>query len=156
MYRCRDDRFISVACLSPKLYRNLEQTLQLDPEVFSFRARRDRWPELRERLGQIAGTMSGDEWVDVFAGTGACIQPVLDMEEAPQHPHLVERGTFIEHGGVMQPAPAPRFSRSPSQISAQPPLNGADTDDVLADWGFSGSEISALRAAGTVGSRSEC
>lgn len=156
MYRCADDRFVSVACLSAKLYKNLATTLDLDPEVFSFKASRARWPELRERLGEILAARTRDEWVEAFADTDACVQPVLDMEEAPQHPHLVERGTFIEHGGVMQPAPAPRFSRSPSQISAQPPLNGADTDDVLADWGFSGSEISALRAAGTVGSRSEC
>ncbi len=155
MYRCADDKFVSVACLSPKLYRNLEQTLQLDPEVFSFRARRHRWPELRQRLGAVFAEKGRDEWVDVFAGTDACIQPVLDMEEAPGHPHLAARGTFVEHGGVVQPAPAPRFSTSPGAIHAAPPVNGQEPDDVLADWGFDAGEIAELRAAGAVGVRAE-
>ena len=87
----------------------------------------------------------------VFEVADACVQPVLDMEEAPHHPHLVARGTFIEHGGVMQPAPAPRFSASPGEISCPPPSNGQDTDEVLADWGFASKEIAALRSAGAVG-----
>lgn len=153
MYRCADDRFVSVACLSAKLYRNLETTLELDPDVFAFTARRDRWPELRERLGAVFAQRTRDEWVERFSGTDACVQPVLDMEEAPKHPHLVERETFVEHGGVIQPAPAPRFSRSPGQIQCQPPVNGQDTDEVLSDWGFDPTEVAELRTAGAIGTR---
>ena len=75
------------------------------------------------------------------------------MVEAPTHPHLVARDTFVEHGGVMQPAPAPRFSASPSEIRCAPPANGQDTDAVLADWGFGSDEIAALRQQGAVGTR---
>ncbi len=151
MYRCADERFVSIACLSAKLYRNLETTLELDPDIFSFRARRDEWPALRDRLGAVFAQRTRDEWVERFSGTDACVQPVLDMEEAPNHPHLVERQTFVEHGGVVQPAPAPRFSKSPGQIQCQPPVNGQDTDDVLADWGFDPAEVAELRTAGAIG-----
>lgn len=153
MYRCADGKFISVACLSPKLYRDLSEGFELDAEVFEFTASRSRWPELGERLADIVVTRTRDQWLEVFADRDACVQPVLDMEEAPNHPHLVERGTFVEHDGVTQPAPAPRFSRSQSEIVAPPPPNGADTDEVLADWGFDLAEIAAMRAAGTVGNR---
>ncbi len=153
MYRCSDDRFVSVACLSPKLYPNLAATLELDPHIFSFRASRDQWPDLRERLGAILATRSRDEWMDLFDETDACVQPVLDMDEAPHHPHLVARGTFVEHGGVMQPAPAPRFSESPSEISCPPPVNGQDTAVALADWGFAPAEIDDLSSSGAIGVR---
>ena len=104
MYRCRDDRFISVACLSPKLYANLAATLDLDADVFSFTARRNRWPDLRERLGAIFAEQTREKWMELFGDADACVQPVLDMEEAPTHPHLVARDTFVEHGGVVQQA----------------------------------------------------
>ena len=151
MYRCADGRFLSVACLSARHYRNLTATLGLDPEVFACSAGRARWPELRQRLADIIGRRTRDEWMSLFEGTDACVQPVLDMEEAPHHPHLVARGTFVEHGGVVQPAPAPRFSASPGEISCPPPVNGQDTDEVLADWGFAKEEVLGLRAAGAVG-----
>lgn len=153
MYRCADGRFISVACLNAKLYRDLAEGFGLDAAEFSFTARRATWPELGERLAEIVQTKTRDEWMDVFGDRDACVQPVLDMEEAPSHPHLVQRGTFVEHDGVVQPAPAPRFSQSPGEITAAPPANGADTDEVLADWGFDPGEIEALRGAGTVGNR---
>ncbi|MDG2110984.1 MAG: CaiB/BaiF CoA-transferase family protein [Actinomycetota bacterium] len=151
MYRCSDDKFISVACLSPKLYRDLAEGFELDPEVFDFKASRSRWPELGERLAATVASRSRDDWMAVFGDRDACVQPVLDMEEAPNHPHLVARGTFVEHDGVTQPAPAPRFSRTENEIVAPPPANGADTDEVLADWGFDPAEIAAMREAGTVG-----
>jgi len=153
MYRCSDDRFVSVACLSPKLYTNLAATLELDPEVFAFTAGRGRWPELRERLGTIFAERTQASWMELFDQTDACVQPVLDMKEAPLHPHLVARETFVEHGGVIQPAPAPRFSESPSEISCPPPVNGQDTDQVLVDWDFTGNEIAELRRVGAVGTK---
>jgi alpha-methylacyl-CoA racemase len=153
MYRCADDRFLAVACLSARHYRNLEAAFELDPQVFSFNAERARWPELRNRLAAVISRRTRDEWAAIFAETDACVQPVLDMEEAPNHPHLVERGTFVEHGGVTQPAPAPRFSVSTCGISRPPPANGQHTDEVLIDWGFGDDELSALRAAGAIGVR---
>ncbi len=151
MYRCSDDRFISVACLSPKHYRNLAAVFELDDAEFSFRASRTQWPELGEKLAAVVATRTRDQWTELFDQIDACVQPVLDMEEAPHHPHLVERKTFVEHGGVIQPAPAPRFSESPSEISCPPPKNGQDTDEVLADWGFGAEEIASLRDDGVVG-----
>jgi alpha-methylacyl-CoA racemase len=153
MYRCADDRFVSVACLSAKMYRNLEQTLGLDPEIFSYSASRSRWAELRDRLAAVLARRSRDEWMALFDQTDACVQPVLDMEEAPSHPHLVARGTFVEYEGVIQPGPAPRFSASPSEIRNRPPVNGQDTEAVLADWGFTPTEIADLHSAGAIGTR---
>jgi alpha-methylacyl-CoA racemase len=151
MYRCADDRFISVACLSPKLYSDLATVFDLDPAVFDFYAGRAKWPELRKRLAEIVLNKSRDQWTDLFEDVDACVQPVLDMAEAPLHPHLVARGTFIEHGGVTQPAPAPRFSASPTTVERQPPAHGQDTDEVLLDWGFNSDEVRVLRDLGAVG-----
>ena len=151
MYRCADGRFLSVGCLSPKVYDDLAAGFDLDPNVFSFRAPRSRWPELGERLAAKIATRIRDEWMEVFASRDACVQPVLDMEEAPRHPHLHARGTFVEHGGVTQPAPASRFSRTQCEIVCKPPANGADTEGVLADWGFAPGEIEALHSAGILG-----
>jgi len=88
-------------------------------------------------------------------GRDACVQPVLDMHEAPHHPHLVERGTFVEHGGVTQPAPAPRFSDTPTHVARQPPEHGQHTAEVLAEFGFTASEIGALRVSGVTTNRED-
>ncbi len=95
-------------------------------------------------------TKTRDEWTAVLEGTDACVAPVLDPGEAPDDPHLRARGTFTEVGGVVQPAPAPRFSRTPGAAGAPPPAPGEHTDDALADWGFSADEIAALRDAGAI------
>lgn len=149
-YRCADDRFLSVACLSPRLYQNLENALGLDPETFGFHRPRTDWPGLAEKLAAIIITRTRDEWVAALDGADACVQPVLDMEEAPQHPHLVARETFVEHGGVTQPAPAPRFSETPTSIMRPPPEHGEHSEEVLAEFGFSHAEIEHLRAAGVI------
>ena len=153
MYRCADDRFISLACLSANLYPNLAGLFELDPEVFSFTAGRAQWQDLGERLAAIVATRTRDEWTALAEDTDACVQPVLDMVEAPRHPHLLDRGTFVEHGGVVQPAPAPRFSESPGEIVRQPPENGEHTDEVLSDWGFSATEIADLHDQGVIDNR---
>ena len=153
IYRCRDGRFVSAAVGSAKQFRTFAAALELDPKVFAYEARCEDWPVLRERLAEVFARKARDEWVRDLAAHDACVQPVLDLEEAPRHPHLVARETFVEHGGVTQPAPAPRFSRSPGKIRSAPPSNGEHSEAVLADWGFSSDEIESLQQRGAVGSR---
>ena len=95
-------------------------------------------------------TRSRDEWAAVFAGTDACVTPVLGMREAPSHPHLAARGTFVEQGGISQPGPAPRFSRTPGAVRGGARRVGADTREVLTAWGFSAEEVTGLLADGAV------
>jgi alpha-methylacyl-CoA racemase len=109
------------------------------------------WPVLRERFTAVFLTRSRDEWAQVFAGTDACVAPVLGPAEAPVHPHAVAREAFVEVGGLVQPAPAPRFSRSAASPPAAPPRPGADTDAVLEELGLSGAEIAGLQDRGVVG-----
>jgi alpha-methylacyl-CoA racemase len=109
------------------------------------------WPVLRARLTEAFLSRTQAEWAEVFAGTDACVAPVLGPAEAPTHPHNAARGTFIEVGGLTQPAPAPRFGRTAAGAPQPPPPPGADTDTVLAGIGYTAAQISALRASGTVG-----
>ena len=90
------------------------------------------------------------EWCEIFEGTDACFAPVLSMSEAPEHPHNEHRGTFVERNGVVQPAPAPRFSRTPAEIQRPPAFPGQHTDEVLTDWGFEADDVAKLRASGAV------
>ena len=108
---------------------------------------RDSWPELKRRLAKLFRTKTRQQWCDILEGTDVCFAPVLDYDEAPQHPHNLARQTFVEVDGVVQPAPAPRFSRTPSRIGSAPAAPGEHTVEGLRDWGFSESEIEQLRNA---------
>ena len=148
-YRCRDGKYISIGPIEPQFYALfLAKTGLTDPD-FSQQWDRARWPELKARLAAHLETRSRDEWCQLLEGSDACVAPVLDMDEAPEHPHNRARGTFIEVGGVIQPAPAPRFSRS-TPTTPRPPVTGATGEDVLADWGFQAAAIDALRQAGAI------
>lgn len=148
-YRCRDGKYISIGPIEPQFYALfLAKTGLTDPD-FSQQWDRARWPELKARLAAHLETRSRDEWCQLLEGSDACVAPVLDMDEAPEHPHNRARGTFIEVGGVIQPAPAPRFSRS-TPATPRPPVTGATGEDVLADWGFQAAAIDALRQAGAI------
>ena len=103
------------------------------------------WPELSARFAAVIRTRTRDEWDAVFAGTDACVAPVLSLAEAPEHPHNVARGTFVERFGVVQAAPAPRFGRTPAELHRPPAFPGQHTDEVLGQWGFSPAEIVELR-----------
>ena len=148
-YRCRDGKYISIGPIEPQFYALfLAKTGLTDPD-FSQQWDRARWPELKARLAAHLETRSRDEWCQLLEGSDACVAPVLDMDEAPEHPHNRARGTFIEVGGIIQPAPAPRFSRS-TPATPRPPITGATGEDVLADWGFQTAAIDALRQAGAI------
>ena len=148
-YRCADGKYISIGPIEPQFYALfLQKTGITDPD-FNQQWDRARWPELKTRLAAHLATRTRDEWCVLMEGSDACVAPVLDMDEAPEHPHNRARGTFIEVGGVIQPAPAPRFSRS-TPATPRPPKHGATGEDVLADWGFTPDAIDGLRRAGAI------
>lgn len=148
-YRCADGKYISIGPIEPQFYALFLQKTGIDDPDFSQQWERSRWPELKTRLAAHLETRSRDAWCALLEGSDACVAPVLDMDEAPEHPHNRARGTFIEVGGVVQPAPAPRFSRSiPAQ--PRPPVVDGAGEDVLADWGFTPAEIDGLRTAGAL------
>ena len=132
-YETADGKHMAVGALEPRFYEEFTRLLGLAEFAD---ARRDwtRWGELREAVAARFRSRTRDEWTDVFAGTDACVAPVLSLREAPHHPHLAARGTFTEHGGITQPAPAPRFSATPTSVRGGPALPGADTSDVARDW----------------------
>lgn len=150
-YECADGRHVAVGALEPQFYAALLNGLGLADAGLPAQLDRSGWPELRRRLAAAFATRSRDEWAQVFAGTDACVAPVLTMDEAVAHPHAQARSSFTEVGGVVQPAPAPRFGRSPAGQPAAPPRPGADTDSVLAGLGLSAEQTAGLRARGVVG-----
>ncbi|HEY3732299.1 MAG TPA: CaiB/BaiF CoA-transferase family protein [Streptosporangiaceae bacterium] len=150
-YETADGRHVAVGALEPKFYAELLAGLGLEHANLPAQHDPAGWPVLRERFTAAFRERTRDEWAKVFGPTDACVAPVLTPGEAARHPHTAARGTFTEAGGVVQPAPAPRFSRTASGGPAAPPRPGADTEDVLTGLGLTDPEISALRTAGTVG-----
>ena len=146
-YQCADGKWISIGSIEPQFYALLlEKTGITDPE-FASQMDRSKWPQLREKLAAtIAGKTQG-EWCAIMDATDVCFAPVLDLDEAPRHAHNAARQTFVEVAGVMQPAPAPRFSVTPGAIQSPPPAIGAHDREALGDWGFSSGEIDALTGA---------
>jgi alpha-methylacyl-CoA racemase len=143
-YRCKDGKWVSIGSIEPQFYALLlEKTGATDPE-FVKQMDRSAWPSLREKLAAILLTKTRDEWSAIMGGTDVCFAPVLDLDEAPKHPHNAARKTFVEVGGVTQPAPAPRFSATPGAIQGPPPAIGAHTAEALKDWGLSDADVAAL------------
>ncbi len=150
-YECADGHWISIGSIEPKFHALLLEALGLTTADIPDRMDRTRWVEHKKLLTGLFLEKTRQEWCDLMEGSDICFAPVLSMTEAPQHPHNVERGTFIELEGVIQPAPAPRFSRTPGKVQGPVPNPGEHTDVVLADWGWSAAEIATLREAGAVG-----
>ncbi|MCM3882685.1 CaiB/BaiF CoA-transferase family protein [Frankia sp. R82] len=134
-YACSDGRYVAVGALEPQFYAQLLAGLGLAGEDLPGQYDRAGWPVLRARIGGVLATRSRDGWAEAFAGTDACVTPVLTFAEAAAHPHLAARGTIVEVDGVEQPAPAPRFSRTPNGPPAGPSIELTPVDDVLAAWG---------------------
>ncbi|MDV6268557.1 MULTISPECIES: CaiB/BaiF CoA transferase family protein [Rhodococcus] len=133
-YRCSDGKFVAVGALEPQFYRALLDGLGFDPASLPEQMDQDGWPELRERFTEAFATRTRDEWTALFESTDACVAPVLSPAEAATHPHLAHRGTLVEADGIVQSAPAPRFSRTATTQPAGAPKPGADTAAVLSDW----------------------
>ena len=147
VYETADGGHVAVGALEPRFYAELLRLLELDPGEFP-QWDRARWPELKRRFAEVFATRTRDEWARLLEPAEACATPVLALDEAPAHPHNAARGTFVDVDGRVQPAPAPRFSRTPGAISRPAPEPGGDTDQVLADWGITGLE--RLRRAGAI------
>ncbi|MFG2658540.1 CaiB/BaiF CoA transferase family protein [Streptomyces sp. NPDC048425] len=150
VYETKDGRWLSVGSTEARFWRNTLRVLGLREDDMPDQHDRSRWPEMREKLAAVFGTRTRDEWCALAEGREVCIAPVLSLAEAPHHPHLRDRGTFVEVEGVVQPAPAPRFSRTPGAIQSPPAEPGQHTDEVLGDWGFTPDELAALRMAGAI------
>jgi alpha-methylacyl-CoA racemase len=150
-YQTADGHYISIGSIEPQFYAELLRLTGLtdDPE-FAKPQDREQWPALKERLAAVFKTKTRAEWCELMEGTDVCFAPVLSLTEAPHHPHNVARATFVDVAGIAQPAPAPRFSRTPAAIQRPPAHDGQHTDEALADWGFTTEEISTLREAGAV------
>ncbi|MBQ5949036.1 CaiB/BaiF CoA-transferase family protein [Massilia sp. ST3] len=143
-YACLDGKFVAVGAIEPQFYARLLELAGADDPDFRQQWRQDRWPELKGKFAALFATRTRDAWCRLLEGSDACFAPVLDMAEAPRHPHNAARATFVEVEGVTQPAPAPRFSRTPAAVPAAvvPAGEGAA---ILADWGLERAAIEALR-----------
>ena len=156
-YECKDGGFVSIGSIEPKFYGQLLELTGLE-EDYASRGEslpnqndKARWGEMKERLAAIFATRTRDEWCAVMEGTDVCFAPVLTMQEATQHPHNVQRGTFTEVAGIVQPAPAPRFSRTAAEVQRPPAHVGQHTVEVLGEWlGMDDERISALRSSGAL------
>jgi alpha-methylacyl-CoA racemase len=150
-YRCADGKWISVGAIEPQFCAVLLEQCGLPPldSVTQFDVA--QWPERKAVLTRLFATRTRDEWCAVLEGTDACFAPVLDIAEAPAHPHNQARESFVELDGVTQPAPAPRFSRTPAEVRSGPQAAGRAPDALLGRWGFEREEVCRLREAGVLG-----
>jgi alpha-methylacyl-CoA racemase len=145
VYECADGEYISLGSIEPQFYAELLRITGLDQEELPKQMDRSQWPKMKLKIAETIRSKTRDQWVELMEGTDVCFAPVLSPSEACAHPHNVERETFVEVAGVKQPAPAPRFSRTPGVIDGPPPHPGEHTEEVLSSWGFSENEIQNLR-----------
>jgi alpha-methylacyl-CoA racemase len=149
-YRCADGGWVAVGALEPQFYAELLDGLGLDADAVPDRDDRSAWPALRSLLETTFRSRTRDEWAAVFAGRDACVVPVLDLAEAPRHPHLVARRTFTDVAGVVHPSPAPRFSATPGAIARPPCYPGQHTTEVLGEWGIDAARVADLESRSVV------
>jgi len=149
-YETADGRYLAVAATEHQFYALLVERLGLVLEQLPDRDDPANWPGLKKQFADVFRTRTRDEWTALFDGTDACVTPVLTFTEAREHPHNVARGTFVEAFGVVQPAPAPRLSRTPAAIAGPPPRPGAHSREILTEWGVDAARIDALFASGAV------
>ena len=153
VYACADGRYISVGPIEAKFREEFYRRVGIDPKTLPDAVDRANWPKIKAVIAERLATRPAAEWCRLLEGTDACVAPVLSMAEAPDHPHHRARGTFVEIDGVVQPAPAPRFSRSKPELPTAPEPHGHGTERALAEWGIEGARIVRLREAGVIGVR---
>ena len=149
-YETSDGQYVSLGAIEPQFYAELLEKIGLADEDLGSQMDASRWPELKQRFEALFRTKTRDEWCAILEGSDACFAPVLSMSEAPRHPHLAERETFVEAHGMVQPAPSPRFSRTAPALGRAPAHAGQHTVEVLESFGFGAEEISKLKASKAV------
>jgi alpha-methylacyl-CoA racemase len=155
-YETADGKYMAVGALEGRFYAQLLKGLEIDPDELPHRMSRRGWDEIRQRFAAAFKGRTRAEWTEVFAERDACVSPVLAPDEVATSPHALARNGFVELDGVEQPAPAPRFSRTPAATPTAPRSPGADTDQALLDWGLAPQEIAALRERSAVAGATEC
>lgn len=150
VYETKDGRHVSIGSIERRFYAELLEKIGLDDEGLRDAPDRQGWDALREKLADIFKTKTRDEWTAFLQDTDICYAPVLDLDEVAEHPQIKARETLVDRDGVVQPAPAPRFSRTPSAIQAPPAAPGEHTDAALADWGFAAGQIAELKDKGAI------
>ena len=151
-YRTADGKYVAIGAIEPQFYSLLREKLGIAGDAdFDIQMKKDKWPALKQRLAQIFAMRTRDEWCELLEGCDACFAPVLSMAEAPSHPHNVARETFVDAGGVKQPAPAPRFSVTPSPPPRMCHSADANTNEVLAEIGYDDTRINELKVRGVIG-----
>jgi alpha-methylacyl-CoA racemase len=152
VYETKDGEYVSVGSIEPQFYALLLTHTGLEGEDLPPQTDRTHWPEMQQRLARIFKTKTRAEWTAIMEQTDICFAPVLRMSEAFSHPHNVHRQSFVEVAGIPQPAPAPRFAGTPTQVQLPPARSGEHTREILRDWGFPADEIAALHRSGAVAS----
>lgn len=150
VYETLDGKHLAVGAIEPQFYAELLKKLELDPSALPRQMDRASWPMLKQRFAHTIKRRTQAAWCKIFEGSDACVAPVLSIHEAQAHPHNKAREAFVDIAGIKQPAPAPRFSRTPTQAPSPPSHPGADTAAGLLAWGFTEAEIRALREQGAV------
>jgi len=151
-YECADGKWVSIGSIEPQFYALLAQKLEIDLGDIGFASQFDKskWSHYKEKIAARIKMKTAKQWCDLMEGIDVCFAPVLDLDEAPKHPHNLARKAFVERDGVVQSAPAPRFSRTPAEIQFSPVAAGSDTATVLAELGYGENDIATLRAKGVL------
>ncbi|MGH3628416.1 MAG: CoA transferase, partial [Sciscionella sp.] len=150
VYETADGGHVAVGAIEPQFYAELLRLLEVDPSEAP-EWDRERWPELKQRFAALFGTRTRQDWSRLLERAEACATAVYGLGEVPQHPHLAARGTCIEVEGVVQPRPAPRFSRTPGSVTRPPRPAGSETDEAVAAWGVNDAERERLRTSAAIG-----
>jgi alpha-methylacyl-CoA racemase len=150
VYETADGKYISLGSIEPQFYAALMEKLGEEAEHFQNQWDMDGWPAMKEKMADIIRRKTRDEWDTVFENVDVCYAPVLSISEVSQHPHHQARGTFVDHGDYWEPAPAPRFSRTPGELRGCAVPVGQNTREILQEFGFSDEEIAAGLASGAV------
>jgi alpha-methylacyl-CoA racemase len=151
VYETKDGKYVSIGSIERQFCEELIELSGLKDEAdWPHQMDKSQWPRMKARVAEIFKEKTRDEWCEIMEHTDVCFAPVLSLSEAPKHPHNVERGTFVERNGIVQPAPAPRFSRTPGEIQRPPSFPGQHTDEALAEWGVDTDRIAKLRESGAI------